>query len=526
MNCLRRFLFLILGVCSLTPVVRAQEKHQLWFYYPTNILPDKNVDKLETLWRRAASLGYDHVLLSDSKFNRLSQMPRTYFRNCERVKRLAKELRLEIVPAEFGVGYSNDLLGNDPNLAEGVPVKNTLFVVHNGEARCESDAPLELKKLLFQDDDVVIKSGVATVSDNPRNARFVYKLNLPQFRCYHVSVQIKTSDYTAEPQIHPIAGKRTLSHENLRIKRTQDWKQYDIIFDSLDNTDINLYFGVWGDANGMLQWKDWKIEEVGLLNALRREGAPCVVASEDGKPFVEGTDYERIEDPHMGNVPYAGEYQAWHEPPVIKTKLPDGTRLRVSWYYPPIVYEGQVAACISDPKTMELLADQSRRMKELWCAPGYMMSHDEFRCFNWDESCQKRKTTPGQMLAENLRECTRLVEPQQAYVWNDMFDPYHNAVEGPYYLVNGPWTGSWEGLDKSVVIMNWNFGKRDQSLKFFADRGNRQILCGYYDNDLSQWKHWLESGAKMKSIIGYMYTTWRNNYDRLDEFANMSRAAD
>ena len=54
-----------------------------------------------------------------------------------------------------------------------------------------------------------------------------------------------------------------------------------------------------------------------------------------------------------------------------------------------------------------------------------------------------------------------------------MFDPYHNAVEGPYYLVNGPWTGSWEGLDKDVMVVNWNYGKRDQSLKFFADRGQQ-----------------------------------------------------
>ena len=78
--------------------------------------------------------------------------------------------------------------------------------------------------------------------------------------------------------------------------------------------------------------------------------------------------------------------------------------------------------------------------------------------------------------------------------------------------MNGPWAGSWEGLDPSVIIMNWNHGKRDQSLKFFADRGNRQILCGFYDNDLSQWKQWLESGKKVKGVVGYMYTTWRNDY--------------
>ena len=104
-----------------------------------------------------------------------------------------------------------------------------------------------------------------------------------------------------------------------------------------------------------------------------------------------------------------------------------------------------------------------------------------------------------------------------------MFDPYHNAVKGPYYLVNCPWTGSWEGLDAKVLIFNWNYGKRDQSLKFFADRGNEQIIAGYYDNDLSEWKNWLESSKKVEGVVGYLYTTWRHDYSKLERFAEMAR---
>jgi len=504
-------------------LVRADERPALWLYYPTNLLPKDNVDRLEQLWRRAAADGYTKVLLADSKFSRLRELPRDYFDNCVRVKQIARELHIEIVPAEFPIGYSNDVLSQDPNLAEGLPVKDTPFVVHGGEARCQPDVRVELNKLAFKDDVVRVEAGVATVRDNPENARLVYKLMVPEFRGYHVSVQIQTRNYTGDPQIVPLAGGRTLNYQSIHVKRTQDWLRYDIVFDSLDNNEVLLYFGDWGAAKGTLQWKDWRIEEVGLLNVLRRSGTPCVVKAEDGKQYVEQKDYQRIEDPRMGNVPYAGEYEAWHDPPPIKTNLPEGTRLRVSWYYPPIVYDGQVAGCISDPKFKDLLADQSRRMKQLWGANGYMMSFDEFRCCNWDQSCQERRETPGQMLAESLRECTRLVGPQQAYVWNDMFDPYHNAVKGPYYLVNGAWLGSWEGLDQHVIVMNWNYGKRDQSLKIFADRGNRQVICGYYDNDLSQWKDWLRSAARVKGVVGYMYTTWQNNYDHLEEFAKLSR---
>jgi hypothetical protein len=104
-----------------------------------------------------------------------------------------------------------------------------------------------------------------------------------------------------------------------------------------------------------------------------------------------------------------------------------------------------------------------------------------------------------------------------------MFDPYHNAVKGPYYLVNGPWTGSWEGLDKNVIIMNWNFGKRDQSLRFFADRGHRQILAGYYDHKPEQIKEWLASAKGVQGVIGVMYTTWQNDYSNLEAFARLAR---
>lgn len=519
---IRKLFFAAILLFILVSFAKAENKPDLWLYYPVNLLPDQNVDKLDELWRRAAAAGYNHVLLADSKFNRLAGMPKSYFRNCERVKQIAKELHIQIVPAEFDLGYSNDMLSNDPNLAEGLPVKDTPFVVHDGQARCEADPKVELKKPSYKDDVVQIESGVATVRDNPQNARIVYALKVPPFRCYHVSADIKTDHYTGQPEIHPIAGDRTLNWQSLHVQPTQDWTHVDVVFDSLDNTNVNLYLGVWGSAQGTLRWRNWKIEEAGLVNVLRREGAPCVVRTEDGEQLLEGRDYDRIEDPLMGNVPYAGEYQSWHEPPTIHTHLPNGTRLRVSWYYPPIVYDEEIAACISDPKTSQLLAEQARRMRELWGADGYMMSYDEFRCCNWDESCERRKQTPGQMLAESLRQCTKLVQPQQAYTWNDMFDPFHNAVQGPYFLVNGTWAGSWEGLDASVIILNWNHGKRDQSLKFFADRGNRQILCGFYDNDLSEWTQWLESGKKIKGVVGYMYTTWRGDYSKLEKFAQMS----
>jgi hypothetical protein len=92
-----------------------------------------------------------------------------------------------------------------------------------------------------------------------------------------------------------------------------------------------------------------------------------------------------------------------------------------------------------------------------------------------------------------------------------------------YYLVNGDLAKSWEGLDKSVIIMNWNFGFRTESLKFFAERGHSQILAGYYDADAEQIGKWLDTVEKnkIKGVLGVMYTTWHQDYSQLKEFKDV-----
>jgi hypothetical protein len=152
-----------------------------------------------------------------------------------------------------------------------------------------------------------------------------------------------------------------------------------------------------------------------------------------------------------------------------------------------------------------------------------MMSHDEIRVLNQCAACRARGLTPGQILADNVKQCIailREVNPGgRIYVWSDMFDPNHNAVEKNYYLVNGSLLGSWEGLDKDVIILPWYYEKRAESLKFFADRGNKQVIAGYYDSKPERIKDWLAAAKGLNSVTGVMFTTWRNKYDDLEAFS-------
>jgi hypothetical protein len=508
-----------------------------WIYCAQNLWVDKNIAALEILLQRAAKAGYTHVLLSDSKFSKLGEMDARYFRNIERVKEVAAELKLEIVPAVFPVGYSNDLLWHDPNLIEALPVRDARFVVRGGVARLEPDSAVTLKGADFndlkqwdwKDDNVVADQGAARMADlKGANARIVQKLKLGPFRQYHLAVRVKTQDFRGKPEAKLLAGNLALDHNDLGVKPTQDWATHHVVFNSLNHTQANLYLGCWGGSGGSLWWDDAKLEEVGLVNLVRREGAPLVVKTEEGTRLAEGKDFAAIQDPKMGVRLWKGSYDVWHEPPVIRTALPDGARLRVSYYHAVTVNDDQAMVCPSEPRTMELLRDQARRMHAAWGAKGYMMSHDEIRVLNWCDACQRRGLDAGALLADNARTCVNIlreVNPGgRVYVWSDMFDPYHNARKD-YYLVRGDLAGSWEGLDKDVIIVPWYFEKRAQSLKFFADRGHRQVIAGYYDGKPERVRDWLEAAKPYPGAVGVMYTTWQSKYTDLERFAEILTSA-
>ena len=506
-----------------------------WVYVQTNLLVASNLDKLEPILRRASKAGYNGVLLADSKFSRLADMDERYFANVARMKALCRELSLEIIPAVFPIGYSEGLLSRDPNLAEALPVRDALFVIERGIAQVLGDPPVTLRGGDFSDlsvwdwkDDCVVPDGGAALVRDPRgkNARIVQKVKVSPFRQYHIRVRVRTEDFRGDPRVTVLAGGRSLQQADLGVAPSQDWKEHDVVFNSLEASEVGVYLGCWGGETGSLWWDDAVLEEAGPVNIVRRPGAPLHVRREGGAELVEGEDFEPLADPRMGTVPWKGGFEKWHAPPGIRARLPDGTRLRVSYFHAVTVGDGQVMVCPSEPKTVELLRDEARRVHAAWGARSYFMSHDEVRVLNWDDSCAKRKLTAGAILADNVKECAailRAVNPGgRIFVWSDMFDPHHNAVKDYYYLVRDSLEGSWEGLEKDVIPACWNFEKRAESLRWFTGRGHQVLIAGYYDADPKNAREWLEAARGTGGATGLMYTTWRSRYEDLEEFARVA----
>lgn len=536
--------YLCLAIVLLLTHLNDTRGQELWVYCQTNLLVPDEVQRVEELMKRAKACGYTHLLIADSKFSRLGQLDDRYFKNVERIQKKAAELQLKLVPTVCSVGYSNDILSLNPNLAEALPVRDALYTVRAGRANLQADANQALSALSDRRkwgfiDEPFKQDGDALKSSPPYtgNVRISKPLKLIPFRHYHVSVQIKTQDFDTPVEIKILTQSgRSLNYTNLRTEPSQDWKTHHITFNSLENSEANLYIGAWGPTQGSLSIKQPIFEECGAVNLVRRKSAPIRIEleSEDGKrtPLEEGIDFKPWEDPKLGNVPYGGEYEVWHEAPAIQLKrqLPDGAKLRVSYYHTHIVYEGQVCGTASDAEFESLLDQQIERMTKLFPNSDFMMSHDEYRVMGWTPATAKGlapDATPGQVLTHNVRHCSeklfaRNPKPSIA-VWSDMFDPYHNAVE-KYYLVNGSLSGSH--APESVRIVNWNFGKREESLQHFSKRGHEQILAGYYDSNPKQIATWLDSvvDRKIPGVQGVMYTTWKRNYSDLEKFAELVKS--
>lgn len=518
-------LLLLAGCSSAAPAapelgpLSLQEK---WVYYPLDLEQSKNVDKLIGLMDRAVKAGFNTILLEDPNFGRLPLMDAEYFQHLDRVKAAAAERRLDLVPAMFQIGHSENLLSQDPDLAEGLPVRDQLFVVRGGAARVEADPPVAFRPD-WDHRDATMSADWVVKDPAGKLARVWQKVRVSPYRQYHVSVRIRTKDFKGTPRIVVLGGGRMLNFNLQGVKPTQDWTEHHAVFNSLGDREVRVSFGAWDGETGEAAFAEPKIEETGLVNVLRRPGTPLVVKGPGDEPLKEGTDFPYVRDPKLGREDLPGGYSEWHEVPVIPTSMPDGTKLRVSYYHMLRFPDGgQVMICPSEPKTVQLLRDQAKRLHQIFHAKAYFMSHDEMRVCNWDLSCARRGMTSGQIYADNVKTCIgflRELSPSSTiYVWSDMFDPNHNAHDH-YYLARGGMHGTWEGLDPDVVVATWFYDKRLESLQWFRSLGNRTLIAGYYDQKPERASDWLEAASKSKGTIGIMYTSWYDRYEDLETFA-------
>jgi len=564
-------------------------------YMSHSMTNDANVPVVQDIMRHAKAAGYNGVIFSEYHFEQLDLMNAKYFRNLQKVVDTAKELGLEIYPEVASFGSMWPLLAHNPNLAEGTPIKDAIFLVKGRQANVVQSAKLKnndfeqaegnkflgwdsqdgIGQTTFADRNVSHKGKQSLRMENINGeCKLTQTIEVKPFHVYHFSWWNKKQDIAragigveilgADDQqlAFPYIGDPSSQGYDRPLPPTMDWTKFEFDFNTFKASSIKLTISVSGGGTGKIWWDDITLEDAGLVNILRRDGCPLIVKGENGTIYQEGRDFKPVsdprlgkaqirgrlggkltginEDPSLGNPLVPGFYEVFHKQPTIqltaKSRIKEGQRLIVSYYDAfPISWHGEINSCFTHPEIYSLVDKQIKTCKEALHPTGFFLGHDEIRNGgNWCALCQDEHMTAGQLLAYNVKRCEEIVRKEspdaKIFVWNDMFDPYHNASNHPwtgkdYYLINGDWYGSWEGLSKDTIILNWNTKTSSMdpkdTLDFFGKRGNPQILCGHYDdpNFAEVMKNWLNVAKDVPNVVGVMYTTWARNYNDLEAFA-------
>jgi hypothetical protein len=538
-------------------LVPARATADRWVYCPTNFQVNANVDRLLALFDRAQAAGYNGIILTDFKFGRMRDRPANYAANLARTRRAAAEHHLALIACVMPVGYAGEILQNDPNLAEGIPATAVPFTVHGDHASADTtellpDGDAEKdggKRIAGWDwcdgpgvqvarDTAQHHGGVASLrfsdfrtGNTAGNCRAVKTIAVAPYRQYHLSFWLRSAGVAPAGEVRVAVlgqGDVSLNYAHLGVRADQEWTQHHVVFTSEEQTSVRVYLGIWGGDRGSFWVDDVSLKACAGVNLLRREGCPVVVSDAAGTTtYREGSDYAPWSAPESGHQPWAGEFAVWHPEPPLRllpgSRISDGQSLRVSYYHAVTVYDGQVALCLRHPDAFRYLRTEVEDLQRQLAPAGWLMNYDEIRCARRCALCASAPDA-GPLLAEHLARATALLREVAPHTriltWSDMFDPQHNA-HGSYFHVAGSWAGSWLGLTPDVEIVNWNSGKAAESLRFFAERGQHQIIAGFYDDPAvaAGLAHWQSAAKGLPGITGLIYTTWDNDYSHLEEFA-------
>src|SRR5215212_6875003 len=119
------------GVIRLAP---AEEPLPLrWVHISRRLRSDAEVEDIRKLARTASENGLNGVLFAGG-MDSIDLQPPEYLPRVQKVKEIFDQNRLEMIPNIFSAGYGGGILAHDKNLAEGLPVKDALYVAGKGEA--------------------------------------------------------------------------------------------------------------------------------------------------------------------------------------------------------------------------------------------------------------------------------------------------------------------------------------------------------------------------------------------------------
>jgi hypothetical protein len=521
-------------------------------YISRALTSDEDVDEIRGIVERAAKHGYNGVVFA-SRFDAITLQPPEYFRRLGEVKSACDSWGLDIIASMFTAGYGGGVLAHNKNLAAVVPVKDAVYVVHDGMAR-----PFEPEHVHFTNGDFEKARGqrldgyklqdapgsVSFVDGDVRNqgrsslrlegfeharhgnARVMQELEVERFHSYRISCWMRLSNVEPAGNVQVLVrspGGRTLMSWQPDLEDDEEWHQVVTGFNSLDNDRVRVYMGMWAGRRGRLWIDDVQVEETGPVDVVRRPGTPVSVTSyASGMRYDEGRDFEPLYDPKL-------DFRFDHRGPPIRilegSRIGEGDRLHVSYYQAMALNRGQVPVCMAVPEVFDVWREALEMVHDTLQPAGYLLAMDEVRAGGWCETCMADELTAAERLGRCITRQVKMIEEVDTdadiFVWSDMLDPNHNA-RADYFLYKGDFDGSWRYVPKNLIIACWYYDRRKDSLRHFDRLGFRTIAAAYYDaDDLVKVEGWLDALKGTRGGCGIMYTTWDNKYELLESFGDL-----
>ena len=517
----------------------ARLEYRLFLISETQLASDAELRLAGERLREAAISGYNGAVLAPSA--NLVQPQRAGKEYLARLVALRKEAErhgLALIPGVFPFDAGDLVLPFDPHLAEGLPVRDVLYVVDKDEARLCADPPLALvngdfetaarggvpgwelvglqpgRKIEVDSSQAQYGNSSLRLENAEEKSRLisygaVQKVWLPPFRLFRFSVWVKTDDAQAGRCLFLAASvqKRYLDYRHTSPSETLEWTRHELVFNSLQGGEVELRLEMRGrrDPRARRLWFDSaELEHAGLINVVRRPGCAPIVRNERGRAYDEGRDY-RIVGGQTEAAPMRGTLSADGAPRLIptgNTRMRLGERLRVSFTASlPLSYPASL--CISSGHVDDFFAGGIDSLNAALAPPGYHLATKFLTNAGWDPACLAARRTLGAQWGDCLQRQIKLLGRRRSqpvcFAWSDMYEPWNEPYRG-HWQRNGTIEDAWKYLPKGVVVITTAYEAEEaKSPRFFAANGFRQVIAG--DAKVGDWLH---AHGEIPGIVGVM----------------------
>lgn len=549
-------LLLMIAPVAMTPCEAAEVnwperlRYRMFVLSDTSFSSDAELESAIQQLQRAAITGYNCAVLAKSAELIQPQVAGDeYLARLRSLRDEANALGIGLVPSVMP--FDSDALTKqyDPHLAEGLPVRNVLYVCDGAEAHLRPDPQITLVNSGFE---TVGQNGIpgwqlvglqpgrtATIDTSQafygdsslkfENAaekasnlayRATQTVRLPPFQLFCISVWVRSEAPGGDTCFYLAVSEqnRFLGMSYVNPGEAGEWRRHGFLFNSLHGGDVELRLGVHDSTSTAHQiWFDHlEIEHVGLLNVLRRPGCPLLVRNERGRAYEERRDYVVVgkdnfirETEDGSTVDFGSQFLRLTK----RTRIRNGERLRISFYSPSYFQYPPVSICMHAHQLDDFFAAEITTLRNELLPVGYHLATKYMSTANWDEACRRTKKTPGAQWGNSLQSQLNTISKNGdrtlCFVWSDMYEPWNDPYS-QYWVCNGTFEDAWKYLPKDLIVLNSHYSADEsKSPRFFAANVHRQVIAG--DAKVGKW---MEANADIPGIVGVM-----NTDTALDEFA-------